>query len=201
MKPIIIILFSCFAHSVFGQTNNEYVALQIDFSGIFMGECGNPNPCTHEKVAGLVLGSVVDRQGNEALSTTQSRIYFRSADHSLVCSNLNYEPDQTRGEGLYTGGEIPRAGNVNKTMVYYLNRQKLINGEYIFQVDFNLGNPHQDNPFAAVGHHWLEHGDTRIELDFNLKDYWNRRQLLIGPYETQSDRCHYYYLQFNIYGE
>lgn len=188
-KVIVFLLLLCCKYAAWSQGNSDGTAvLTIKFSGVFMGECGSSNDCSHEPVAGLVLGNLIDRNGNEIPSTQGNKIYFRSAEHTLPCPNY-HSPE------LNISG-IPRADNVNTVKNYYVTWQGLLNGNYTLQVDFNLGNPHKDNGFASTGHHWLRHGEERIELDFNLKDVINRSQLLIGPFQTQSDRCHEYYLQF-----
>ncbi|MBL7780191.1 MAG: hypothetical protein JNM22_03165 [Saprospiraceae bacterium] len=175
--------------------------LNIELSGIFMGECGRPENCHHEKVAGLVLGVVTDQNGNPIASNRGSNIYWRSGEHTLVCDN--YAPysweEYGGGEGL--GTRYPKANNINRLMTYSVDRQMVLNGAYYFTVNFNLGNPHQDNPFASTGHHWLRYGDERIEVRVNLKNYVNGDHILIGPYHTDSDRCHEYYLQFFVTGE
>ena len=176
------------------------IELQITFNGIFMGECGSSNDCQHERVAGLVLGEIKDTNGSSVSNTSGTTTYWSSAEHSLVCSNYPQEPATvSNGDQMPDYSRI--ASNIGTVFTYTLNAQMLENRQYEFVIAFNLGNPHQDNPFASVGYHWLKHGDDRVSETVNLKDYYNKKTLLIGPYQTDSNRCHEYFLQFELVGQ
>jgi hypothetical protein len=181
------------------QTSN-IIGLQITLNGIFMGECGNPNDCHHERVAGFVTGVLQDSWHNSIPNTTGTTVYWGSDEYSLVCNNYPQEP-ATSGNGDQLPDYSRIASNILKTLNYTIDDQMLANRQYEFVISFNLGNQHQDNPFASVGNHWLRQGEDRIVVSVNLKDYYNQRVLLLGPYQTNSDRCHEYYLQFNIVGQ
>ncbi len=179
--------------------SNPPIELQIMLNGIFMGECGNPNDCHHEPVAGVVMGTLQDVRQNQIPNTAGNATFWNSEGYSLVCNNYPYEP------ATYSNGDqvdLSRiAQNIQKSLFYSIDAQSLINRQYEFVVSFNLGNRHQDNPFAGIGDHWLRRGDDLITMRVNLKDYYNSKSLLIGPYETSSDRCHEYFLQFTMVGQ
>lgn len=198
------ILFLAFGAILLAQTKT----IQIRLNGIFMGECGNNNHCTHEPITGAVgLYLAAETPGGTVMlnPTTGSRdnLIWVSDHYSLVCTNLNayYASGEQGGGGAsddsYTSGP-PIATNVWKSFHYQISEQDWQNNRYQMRLKFDLGSQHQDNPLASVGDHWT---DTEFaNFDFRSSPYSSEYSHLktFGPFKTNSNRCHEYWLQFQI---
>ncbi len=166
----------------------EMKTATVKLRKIYMGECGNDNNCHHEPVAGRVVCQFFHRQTGQVSSLSGRAQIWQSNGHSQVCDNY-YAPGGN-GEDL----SYPLGQNQ-----YQFDYQSLVNNHYYLRVLFNLGVEHQDNPFAGRGGHWLTQGDDLLEADIALDlTTINRRATVIGPFQTQSDRCHQFWLEFSF---
>lgn len=192
--------FKDFAKFKFVKIATDSVILKVHFDGIFMGECGKPGHCTHEPVAGFVEGHIDDSTLGDIPNTANNIWYWSSGSYSLVCYNLPDSGDDYRGNGDRLGDNTPDIqGNIQRDFYYYISREKLKAGAYKLRLNFNLGNTHKDNDFATTGHHWLKPGaDTYVTDLTEVHRHYTAGNLWIGPYETESDRCHVYWLRFKL---
>jgi hypothetical protein len=178
----------------------------IRLNGIFMGECGNGKNCTHEPVAGWVTASLnkLSDQGQyispylnveQALNSS----IWKNGRYALVCTNdmARWQPDPTRGEGLGTGAAMPLANNVWRTLTFQIPAEDWANNQIQFSFNCSLGCQHKDNDFASTGEHWIdEMGESK-----KIHGPWVNGRLglfTFGPYQTTSDRCHQFWLQFEV---
>lgn len=172
--------------------------MTLTFKGIFMGECGNPNNCHHEPVAGKVEAYLVHRPtGSRINNTTQNTIIWQNGAHVLVCDNYPISSDGYNG-GSGMGDRLsydykPMANNVNRRFSYMVDDISYQRGEYDLVVKFNLGVVHKDSPIAGAGGHWLTSGDNLITERIKLLPPPNNLRT-IGSFQTNSDRCHEFWL-------
>lgn len=175
--------------------------LMVTLNGIFMGECGNPNDCTHEPVAGEVHIYLVDKTtGAKVLSTNaESTLWNSNRNYDLVCTNYK---SASAGNGYGSGDGIiaPEsvANNLRTKLFYSVDEAMFRSNRYELVVRFNLGSAHKDNDFASTGYHWLKQGNGKVEAKLELPVISNHERRTIGPYQTDSNRCHEYVLQFDL---
>ena len=195
-----------FIITAFAQTKT----IQIRLNGIFMGECGNNNNhCYHEPVAGIVQLYLASISPTNVVmippvQQPQNPVIWESPDYQLVCSNINVWYAGTQGtsvgaEDRYTTQTpAPIANNIWKTFYFQVSEQDWQNNKYQMRLKLRLGNKHQDNPFASTGQHWTD--DEFPTLDFSRSQYRQGYSELrnFGPFETYSDRCHEYWVQFQV---
>ncbi len=193
-EKIQIYAFSPTAQALKVAPNTAQKIVTVSLQSIFMGECGNDNHCHHEPVAGRVVTHFFHRTEG-LMGTTQ---IWQSRGHSLVCDNLYGPVDpnshQLQGDGLWT---VPRALGQNN---YAFLDNSFVNNDYYLSIQFNLGVEHQDNPFASRGGHWLTHGDNMLQanIPFNAALMNSRGITTIGPFTTQSNRCHEFWLRLSF---
>lgn len=182
---------------VYGEVKETIVqkTLTLNLSSIGMGECGNKGDFSHEGVAGRVDAYLIDRTtGEQIISMGQYRTIWFSETHSLVCPNFESEKylesqEVTKGDVAYTQAR----GNVERNLNFTVNEKNYRNNQYELVISFNLGSPHKDNDFASTGYHFLTKVGEMIEKRIPLKGGYST----IGPYQTNSNRCHQYWLSFN----
>lgn len=182
------------------QKQTTLKTIDVRLNGIFMGECGNPNDCTHEPVAGEVHIYLMEKNtGNKIASTNFGYTLWNSnKKYNLVCNN--YKPATGYGNGSGDGFSTPesQANNIQSALSFIIDEKLLRSNQYEWVVRFNLGNAHKDNDFASTGYHWLKEGNAKMESKMNLPTSGNTYTTTIGSYETASNRCHQYWLQFNM---
>jgi hypothetical protein len=201
----LITFFIGFTFGTQAQTKN----IQIRLNGVFMGECGNPNQCHHEPIIGdvrLYLASINTQGHTTSVPHTQESpknfIWF-GENYSLICDNIyeTGEPEPyTMGDRAINITVVPPkiAKNIWRTFYYTIPQQDWIINKYQMRVFFNLGTQHQDNSFASVGEHWVT--EKYLSFDFQKHqrgDVYTNLQTF-GPYATNTDRCHQFWLQFQI---
>lgn len=184
--------------AVYGEVKETLVQknLTLNLSSIGMGECGNKGDFSHERVAGRVDVYLIDRTtGGQIISTSQTTTIWSSETHSLACSNFASEEGLANSGAGETMGDVVIAqarGNVNRNFNFTVNEKNYRNNQYELVVRFNLGSPHKDNDFASTGYHWLTTGGNMIEKRVPM----NGGYATVGPYQTNSNRCHQYWLAF-----
>lgn len=184
----------------------------IALSGIAMNECGSDRDCSHEPVAGFVSAYInfngarvprIDDNGTDLL--------WRSPEHTLQCFPMPQAPEHgyPRGyENEFLTTEDRHPSNVRShTFTIPLRgdgRGGINLDAYMLEIRLNLGNPHKDNDFASTGYHWLTSQDSSVKHSISLQRLLQARgagagydyYYYIGPFQTQSDRCHEYYIVF-----
>ena len=184
--------------------------IQIRLNGIFMGECGNNNHCPHEPVAGEIQLYLASMFNNDVLMIPpvhqpQNAVIWENPNYQLVCSNKRASSSGGNGtspgaaEDIYSSfNQTPIANNIRKTFSFQVSEQDWQTKKYQMRLKLRLGNKHQDNFMASVGEHWT---DTEFPtFDFQSSQYTSEYSYLktFGPFETYSDRCHEYWVQFKI---
>lgn len=177
--------------TIYGEVKEVFKNLNLNLANIYMGECGRNNDCAHEPVAGKVEVYLIDKTtGKQVFSTNQNATIWSSGTHSLVCSNLKTGQSETGAGDSFVA---ENSGNIDKWVRFTVNQRTYQNNQYELVVRFNLGNPHRDNDFASTGYHWLTTDNNMIEARIPLN---NTHHSMIGPFQTNSNRCHQYWLSF-----
>lgn len=195
------------------QSNSNTRTFKINLHGIAMGECGSDRDCSHEPVAGFVAASM-NYLGNRHPRIGDDGNYnlWRSPEYILRCRSIHYEvsDDEYYARGSYENEWVDPSNDIRhnnvKSQAWTFTIPANANLDaYTVELRFNLGNQHKDNDFAATGDHWLTSQDTSLKYTYTLPfitQSWRHGQeegyFNIGPFETQSDRCHEYQLVFKV---
>lgn len=185
----------------------------ISLSGITMNECGSDRDCSHEPVAGFVSAFMnYNGQRSPRIDDNGADILWRSPEHTLQCFPMPQAPEygyQRGYENEFVSSEDRHPSNVRShTFTFPLradSRGAINLDAYTLEIRLNLGNPHKDNDFASTGYHWLTSQDSSVKHSISLQRLLQQARAAaagyddyyyIGPYQTQSDRCHEYYIVF-----
>lgn len=198
-----------FIISAFAQTKT----IQIRLNGIFMGECGNDNNCTHEPVAGEVQMDLATITPNDITALvprtgqSQNPVIWENMNYQLVCTNLyaGAPPEQRDAVQQYgdravsaDSGPGPIANNIWNTFYYQVSEQEWRSNKYRVRMKLRLGNKHQDNFMSAVGENWTDTEFPNLDFQSNGSRTRYSQMHIVGPFQTTSNRCHQYWLQFQI---
>ncbi len=176
--------------------------VEIALMGISMQECGSDRDCSHEPVAGWVKLNLSDGSGTPipCQGCTPDYTLWRARDHTLSCKPFpgGGESPGNHGDQFTYTPAMPT--NVRSRPFVYTIRQDVYdrNG-YSAYFEINLGNPHKDNDFASTGYHWMYPQNNPAQFSRSLGVLMNggglgRKDYVLGPFQTQSDRCHEYYV-------
>jgi hypothetical protein len=209
MKQLLLITFFFFGYNtnVFSQNH----ILQVRLNGIFMGECGNNNHCTHEPVSGIVtldFATMIKGIPNRVPSNDEQimrSLAWENGNYELVCSNYMAFPRQYSigDEGSFMIPESePIANNIYRSFYYTVSNEDWRKGIFQIRTRINLGCQHKDNFMASNGEHWMSNDNMILDIrEFRTfpDNPGYRHVITFGPYETDSDRCHEFWVQFTVF--
>ncbi len=175
--------------------------IHVRLNGIFMNECGNTtNHCTHEPVSGSVQAFIAANTPTGVVMVPRTQqlqeyIIWKNSGYDLVCYNIH---TRMLEQGNPSMPRTPIANNIWQSFYYQISQQEWLSNTYQLRLKLSLGNRHQDNPFASVGEHWTD--DVFPTLDFRSSGNGSGYSELktFGPFKTYSDRCHEYWVQFQV---
>lgn len=204
---IYLVINSLYAQVVVAPPGPPTRSLSVSLLGIAMGECGSDRDCSHEPVAGFVNVSLyslqdrVSRQGDNGSNTI-----WRAPDHTLRCYLLpDAPPSSGPGEGVGSFALRYPSNIQSRTWFFPIQGTQTAPDidRYTLNFELNLGNPHKDNDFAGTGYHWLAPQERPLRMNHSLRRVLTASEregdvYYLGPFQTQSDRCHEYWVAFRI---